>query len=112
LPEPTPKSDPSWFGFPIGVREDAPFDRESLIRVLEEQKIGTRLLFAGNLVRQPAYADAEFRVVGSLHRSDFVMKNVLWVGVYPGLTLPMLDHIAATIRQFVANAKVQQGVAQ
>ncbi len=111
LPEATPKSDPSWFGFPIGVREDAPFSRDSLIRTLEEQRIGTRLLFAGNLVRQPAYADAEFRVAGSLHNSDFVMRNVFWVGVYPGLTPPMLDHIANTILQFTASAKLLQGAA-
>jgi CDP-6-deoxy-D-xylo-4-hexulose-3-dehydrase len=112
LPEATPNSNPSWFGFPLGVRENAPFTRDSLIRALEEQRIGTRLLFAGNLVRQPAYADAEFRIAGPLHNSDFVMRNVFWVGVFPGLTKPMLDHIAGTIRQFVAVAKERQSVAQ
>jgi CDP-6-deoxy-D-xylo-4-hexulose-3-dehydrase len=112
LPEPTPKSDPSWFGFPIGVREDAPFTREEVVHWLEDQKIATRLLFAGNLVRQPAYADVEYRIAGNLDRSDYVMNNVFWVGVYPGLTTPMLDHIAGTLAGFAARAKSQQGVAR
>ena len=97
LPEATPGSDPSWFGFPIGVREDSPFTRDELIRRLEDNKIGTRLLFAGNLVRQPAYAETEYRVIGDLANSDFVMRNVFWVGVFPGLTTSMLDHIAQVL---------------
>jgi CDP-6-deoxy-D-xylo-4-hexulose-3-dehydrase len=83
LPEATPNSDPSWFGFPIAVREDAPFRREDLIRALDASKIGTRLLFGGNLLRQPAYQDCQYRVVGNLRNTDFVMNNVFWVGVYP-----------------------------
>jgi CDP-6-deoxy-D-xylo-4-hexulose-3-dehydrase len=97
LPEPTPGSDPSWFGFPFGVREAAPFTRDDLVRRLEERKIGTRLLFGGNLVRQPAYEGIDCRVIGDLKNTDFVMRNVLWVGVYPGLTRPMLDHVAEAI---------------
>lgn len=104
LPEATEGSDPSWFGFPFGVREDAPFTRDDLVRRLEEQKIGTRLLFGGNLVRQPAYAGMEYRVVGDLKNTDYVMRNVLWVGVYPGLTRPMLDHVAEVIGE-VATGK-------
>ncbi len=104
LPEPTLHSDPSWFGFPIAVREDAPFRREELIRVLEGEKIGTRLLFGGNLLRQPAYKDSVYRVVGELRNTDFVMNNVFWIGVYPGLTRPMLDFVAATIRNFVTSS--------
>ena len=104
LPEATPGSDPSWFGFPLGVRKDAPFTRDDLVSRLEENKIGTRLLFAGNLVRQPAYEEVEYRVIGDLKNTDFVMRNVLWVGVYPGLTRPMLDHIAAVIGE-VATGK-------
>ncbi len=76
LPEATPHSDPSWFGFPIGVREDAPFRREDLIRALDASRIGTRLLFGGNLLRQPAYQDSQYRVVGDLRNTDFVMNNV------------------------------------
>jgi CDP-6-deoxy-D-xylo-4-hexulose-3-dehydrase len=105
LPEATPGSDPSWFGFPLGVREDAPFTRDDLVARLEENKIGTRLLFAGNLVRQPAYEEMEYRVIGDLKNTDFVMRNVLWVGVYPGLTRPMLDHIAAVIGEVATGKK-------
>ncbi len=102
LPEATPGSDPSWFGFPIGVRENAPFKREDLIRALDAKKIGTRLLFAGNLLRQPAYEGCEYRVVGDLPNTDFVMNNVFWIGVYPALTRPMLDYVAETIHAFIS----------
>ena len=107
LPEATPLSDPSWFGFPIGIRENAPFKREDLIRSLEENRIGTRLLFGGNLVRQPAYLGANFRTSGDLRNSDFVMNNVFWVGVYPGLTSPMLDFVVEKIAEFVSRSKVE-----
>ena len=102
LPEASAGADPSWFGFPLGVRTDAPFTRDQLVRTLEAQKIGTRLMFAGNLLRQPAYQEIEYRQVGELPNTDYVMRNVLWLGVYPGLTHPMLDHIADTISQFVS----------
>ena len=102
LPEATPGSDPSWFGFPLAVRKDAPLTREQLIRALESNRIGTRLLFGGNLLRQPAYEHCEFRCVGDLPNTDFVMNNVFWIGVYPGLTAEMLDFIAATISAFVS----------
>ena len=105
LPEATAGSDPSWFGFPFGVREGAPFTRDYLVRQLDEHKIATRLLFAGNLVRQPAYADIEHRVIGDLNNTDYVMNNVLWIGVYPGLTKAMLDHIVEVIGS-VATGKV------
>ena len=101
LPEPAPHSDPSWFGFPIGVRPDASINREEIIRVLDYNKIGTRLLFAGNLLRQPAYKASEYRVIGDLPNTDFIMKNVFWVGVYPALTEPMLDFIAQSISDAV-----------
>lgn len=101
LPEATRGADPSWFGFPIGVHEDAPFRREDLTRALETVKIGTRLLFGGNLIRQPAYLNAEYRTIGDLRNSDFVMNSVFWVGVYPGLTQPMLEFVAQTLTEFV-----------
>ena len=107
LPEATAHSEPSWFGFPVGVREDAPFRREDLIRALDANKIGTRLLFGGNLLRQPAYQYCEYRVAGELRNTDFVMNNVFWVGVYPGLTPPMLDFVARTIAEFIAQAKAR-----
>lgn len=84
LPEATPKSNPSWFGFPIAVRPEAPFTRNQLVRALEAHKIATRLLFGGNLIRQPAYQGKHFRVVGDLRNSDFVMNHVFWVGGVPG----------------------------
>ena len=105
LPEATPGSDPAWFGFPIAVRQDAPFTRQDLIAALEAKKIATRLLFAGNLLRQPAYQDCEYRAIGNLPNTDFVMNNVFWIGVYPGLTTEMLDFVAETILSFAADAR-------
>jgi CDP-6-deoxy-D-xylo-4-hexulose-3-dehydrase len=105
LPEATPDSDPSWFGFPIGVRPGAPFTRDQLTRALEAQKIGTRLLFAGNLLRQPAYEGWEYRVVGEMANTDFVMNNVFWIGVFPGLTNDMLDFIVKTATDFIGVSK-------
>jgi CDP-6-deoxy-D-xylo-4-hexulose-3-dehydrase len=102
LPEATPDSDPSWFGFPIGVKITAPFTRDQLTRALDAAKIGTRLLFAGNLLRQPAYEGWDYRVVGEMKNTDYVMNNVFWLGVYPGLTFEMLDYIAATATSFIA----------
>jgi CDP-4-dehydro-6-deoxyglucose reductase, E1 len=93
LPQATQNADPSWFGFPIFVRENAPFSRDQLVRWLEARKIGTRLLFGGNLIHQPAYRDQKFRVVGALENSDEVMRRVFWLGVYPGLTTSMLEYM-------------------
>jgi CDP-6-deoxy-D-xylo-4-hexulose-3-dehydrase len=100
LPVASPNSEPSWFGFPILVEENAPFTRNDLVRHLEEKRIGTRLLFGGNLVRQPAYKGLKYRVVGELSNSDRVMQSVFWVGVFPGLTEEMLAYMASTIRAF------------
>jgi len=104
LPQATPNSDPSWFGFPIAVRESAPFGRDELTRALEGKKIATRLLFGGNLLRQPAYEGCAYRAMGELRNTDFAMNNVFWVGVYPGLTRAMLDFVASTISEFVEAA--------
>lgn len=100
LPEATPDSDPSWFGFPITLREATPFDRVDLLRYLDEKRVGTRLLFAGNITRQPYFAGRRFRVAGSLHGADLIMANTFWVGLWPGLTEDMLDYIADCIRTF------------
>lgn len=97
LPEATPNSNPSWFGFPIFVRKDAPYTRNDLVRWLEARKVGTRLLFGGNLIRQPAYRNQNYRIIGDLKQSDDVMRRVFWIGVYPGLTRPMLDYVIETI---------------
>src|SRR5271155_2549198 len=104
LPVPGENSDPSWFGFPIGVKEDAYFSRNQLTQHLDLNKIGTRLLFAGNLLRQPAYEGYEYRVVGDLKNTDFVMSQVFWIGVYPGLSTEMLDCVAKVMMEFVASA--------
>lgn len=99
LPEPTPNSDPSWFGFPIAVRPESGLSRNDVVRFLESRKIGTRLLFAGNLIRQPAYQGIDKRVVGDLRNSDFVMDNVFWIGVYPGLRPEMLEYMAESLTE-------------
>ena len=99
LPEATPNSDPSWFGFPLAVKPDAPFSRNDLVQHLNAHKIGTRQLFGGNLVRQPAYQNVDYRVVGDLTNTDFVMNNVFWIGVYPGLTAEMLAYVIETIEK-------------
>jgi CDP-4-dehydro-6-deoxyglucose reductase, E1 len=104
LPVAGENSDPSWFGFPIAVKADAPFSRDQLTRHLEANKIGTRLVFAGNLLRQPAYQGCTHRVVGDLKNTDFVMDRVFWIGVYPGLTAEMLDFIAKVTSEFVGMA--------
>ena len=101
MPKATHKSDPSWFGFPITLDPKHPVDREDLLRFLDSRKIGTRLMFAGNIMKQPAYRNVDFRVVGDLTNTDIVMRRTFWVGVYPGLTEPMLDYIADSITEFV-----------
>ncbi|MBW8481249.1 lipopolysaccharide biosynthesis protein RfbH [Actinomadura parmotrematis] len=105
LPEPTPGSDPSWFGFIITVAPDAPFDRDALVAHLEGRRIGTRMMFAGNLTRQPAYRDQEYRVSGTLANSDAITERTFWIGVFPGLTEEMLDHAIATITGFVTSRR-------
>lgn len=94
------KAEPSWFGFPMRVRETAGFQRADLVRFLESRKIATRVLFGGNLVRQPAYAGREFRVIGDLPKSDQVMHGTLWIGTWPGLTEPMLAWMVESLRAF------------
>lgn len=101
LPEATEKSEPSWFGFPITMREESPFDRVDLLRYLDQYKIGTRLLFSGNLTRQPYMQSRKFRVSGDLKNTDIVMKNTFWIGVYPGLDPTMLDYVAERIEAFL-----------
>lgn len=101
MPEATAKSDPSWFGFPITIREDSGLDRTKLLRHLDEKKIGTRLLFAGNLLKQPAYRNIDHRVIGNLKNSDLVMTNTFWLGVYPGLTEEMLSYVSEVVHDFI-----------
>ena len=101
LPQATADSDPSWFGFVLSVREDAPFTRDELVRHLEQHRIATRLLFAGNLLRQPAYEGIVSRQVGNLEVADFIAKSTFWIGVFPGLSWSMIEYMIATVRGFV-----------
>lgn len=106
LPEALPGSNPSWFGFPITIANDAPFSRNDLAKHLENHKIQTRNLFAGNLLKHPAFTELKnregaYRVVGELSNTDRVMSSTLWVGVYPGMTPEMLHHIITTVKDFL-----------
>lgn len=100
-----PQAQPSWFGFPMRVRENAGFDRNELVAWLESRRIATRLLFGGNLARQPAYRDLRIRIAQPLDNADRVMAGTWWVGCYPGLTQPMLDHIASSVTEFRLGAR-------
>lgn len=102
LPCATEGAEPSWFGFPLTIREQAGFERRNLIRFLEERGIATRLLFGGNLLRQPAYKGVPHRVVGDLVNADVVMNRTFWVGLFPGLGMESLDWIIETLHGFVA----------
>lgn len=102
LPVPTAESDPSWFGFCLTLRDGSGIDREEMLQFLnEEKKIGTRLLFGGNLLRQPYMKGRNYRVVGSLDNSDKVMHSTFWIGVYPGLTTTHLDYVIDTMRAYI-----------
>jgi len=100
LPQATPDSDPSWFGFPMVLKESSGIERVDLLKYLDDNKIGTRLLFAGNLVRQPYMLDKEFRISGELINTDIVMNQTFWIGVYPGLTKQHLDYMISKIEEF------------
>jgi CDP-6-deoxy-D-xylo-4-hexulose-3-dehydrase len=97
----TQHSEPSWFGCPITLDSDHPVNRESLLRFLDSRKIGTRLLFAGNITKQPGYKSVDFRIVGNLNNTDLVMNRSFWIGVFPGLTYQMLDYVIESISEFM-----------
>ncbi|ELS0635272.1 lipopolysaccharide biosynthesis protein RfbH [Salmonella enterica subsp. enterica serovar Kentucky] len=100
LPVATEKSDPSWFGFPITLKETSGVNRVELVKFLDEAKIGTRLLFAGNLIRQPYFANVKYRVVGELTNTDRIMNQTFWIGIYPGLTTEHLDYVVSKFEEF------------
>ena len=100
LPESTPNSNPNWFGFLISVREGSPFTKRELVQHLEERKVSTRALFAGNILRQPAYHTITHRVVGNLKNTDYTMENTFWIGVYPAIGKDQIDYIVACFAEF------------
>ncbi len=105
LPKATEKSDPSWFGFPITLKSESKINREELLMHLEEKKIGTRLMFAGNILKQPAYKNIEYRLIGNLHNTDIVMRNTFWIGLHPGLTEEMLNYSHNVISKLIRSGK-------
>ena len=102
LPQATPNSDPSWFGFLLTVRPNAPFSRNELVQFLEANQVATRLLFSGNITRQPAYQHVNYRVVGNLANTDTVMNQTFWIGVYPRITPEMIEYVLSVFADFLA----------
>jgi CDP-6-deoxy-D-xylo-4-hexulose-3-dehydrase len=100
---PTDNSDPSWFGYAITVKENSKFSRDDLVKHLNENRISTRLLFGGNLIKQPAYQNKKYRVVGSLDNADTVMKSTFWIGVYPGINEEMHNFIDDIFAEYIQN---------
>lgn len=100
LPEVLKNSTPSWFGFPVLVKETAPFKRNDVVNYIENNKIATRMLFGGNLIKQPAYKNIKCRIAGDLKNTDLIMNNLFWFGVYPGITKDKLEYIAAVFNRF------------
>jgi CDP-6-deoxy-D-xylo-4-hexulose-3-dehydrase len=100
LPEATPGADPSWFGFPLTLRDEAQTARVGLLQYLDQYRIGTRLLFAGNLTRQPSMTGRQFRVSGELKNTDRIMHETFWIGVHPGLTEEMLEFVSSKLETY------------
>lgn len=104
LPKWQQNSDPSWFGFLLTIKPDAPFDRNQIVQHLQTNKIGTRNLFAGNLTKQPYFIDNQikYRIVNNLKNTDIAMSNTFWIGCYPGLTREMLNYVIDSFDSFLA----------
>jgi CDP-6-deoxy-D-xylo-4-hexulose-3-dehydrase len=105
LPKATEYSDPSWFGFAVTVKRNGPKTRNEIVQALNEVKIATRLLFGGNLLRQPAFAGTPRRVHGELINTDIVMNNTFWIGVWPGISIPMLDYMIESLHKILGRAQ-------
>jgi len=105
LPIRTDNSDPSWFGFHIQLKEDAPFNRSEIVKHMESKGIATRMLFGGNLTKQPAYKGIKFKEVGPLTNTDLIMNNLFWIGVYPGLTEEIIQYMLSAFQEFFQEIK-------
>ena len=103
LPEKTPNGDPSWFGFIITIRDGAPFTKNDLVEYLETHKVATRMLFSGNILRQPAYQNIPSRTVGELKNADKIMNDTFWIGVYPGIDQARIEYVLAQFDDFFAD---------
>jgi len=103
LPKTENSSEPSWFGFPILVKETTPFKRSDIVNYLEDNKIATRMLFGGNLLNQPAYKNMKCRVYGALKNTNSAMNNLFWIGVYPGITSEKINYMAKIFSRFFQN---------
>jgi len=101
MPQATERAEPAWFGVPITVSEQANFSRNDLLKFLDSRKIASRLLFGGNLTKQPAYKETKYRISGSLLNTDFIMNSTFWIGNYPGLTCEMLDYVISQFGAFI-----------
>ena len=100
LPQATQGTSPAWFGYPITIKKNARTDRVTLLKYLEQHKIGTRLLFAGNLTKQPYFQGRNYRIVGNLENTDIIMNNTFWLGVYPGIDYDQLDYISSVLEVY------------
>jgi CDP-6-deoxy-D-xylo-4-hexulose-3-dehydrase len=105
LPKATKHSDPSWFGFALTVKPGGPKTRNEIVQELNDKKIGTRLLFGGNLLRQPAFIDTPRRVISRLENTDRIMNDTFWIGVWPGLSMEMLDYMVLTLHEILGVEK-------
>ena len=106
LPQATANSVPSWFGFPITLRDHVMIERANLLAELEKSKIGTRLLFAGNIIHQPYMKGRNFRISGELTNSDVIMNRTFWIGLHPSLTHEMLEYVASVLRHQIKVSKI------
>ena len=103
LPQSTPNSDPAWFSYIISIKPDAPFTRNDFVKYLNDNRIETRNIFAGNIIRQPAFINRKFRIAEHLDTTDFIMNNTFFLGTYPGLTKEMIEYIAKVVHEFMGN---------
>jgi len=107
LPKATENSSSSWFGYPITIKDNM-INRTELLKYLDEHKIGTRLLFAGNLTKQPYFKDHEYRVIGRLENTDRIMNQTFWIGIYPGISTEMMDYAAEILKQFFIKGSINE----